>query len=242
MKRPINLLFLALFATFLSACASHPTQEALAANDPFEPTNRATFKLNQKLDKYFVIPTVGAYIFIVPNWGRTRVHDLLDNLSLPVTFANDILQGEFKLGGQTLERFAMNATMGLGGLFDPATRFHIPNHGNDFGVTLGVWGIREGPYEVLPLLGPNNPRDTVGFVTDYYIDPLHWIRYKQHIWWDAGHEYFMLLDLRSQTYQTVQGVQRSSLDFYSSMRSLYRQLRDNEIRRARPETRELPQF
>jgi len=237
-----RLVVAAALGVLLCGCASHPTPEALAAGDPYEPTNRQTFKLNQKLDKYFVIPTVGAYIFVMPPWGRTRVHDLLDNLSLPITFANDMMQGEPKLGGQTFARFMVNTTLGLGGLFDPATRLHIPNHGNDFGVTLGVWGIREGPYLVLPLLGPNNPRDTTGFVTDYFIDPLHWIRYKQHIWWDAGHEYFTLLDLRSQTYQTVQGVQRSSLDFYSSMRSLYRQLRNNEIQRARPKARELPEF
>jgi len=232
---------MAALGVLLCGCAT-TAPEALAANDPFEPSNRETFHFNQKLDKYFVVPTVGAYIFAVPQWGRTRVHDFLDELSLPITFGNDLLQGEFTLGRQTAERFVVNATLGLGGLFDPATRFHVPNHGNDFGITLGVWGVREGPYVVLPLIGPNNPRDTVGFVADFYMDPLHYIRYKQHIWWDAGHEYMTLLDLRSQTYQTVQGVQRSSLDFYSSMRSLYRQLRNNEIRRARPESQQLPAF
>lgn len=237
-----KLAMAAVFGLLLCGCATRPTPEALAANDPYEVTNRQTFKFNAKLDKYFVIPTVGAYIYVVPEWGRTRVHDLLDNLSLPVTFANDLMQGQAKLGSQTFGRFLVNATMGLGGLFDPATKLRIPNHSNDFGVTLGVWGIPEGPYEVLPLLGPNNPRDTTGFVADYFIDPLHWLHYKQHIWWDVGHEYMSLLDLRSQTYQTVQGVQRSSLDFYSSMRSLYRQLRNNEIRRARPQTQELPKF
>jgi phospholipid-binding lipoprotein MlaA len=124
---------IAVLCLLLSGCASTPSAEALAANDPFEATNRDVFRLNQKLDRYFVVPTVGVYIYVVPEWGRTRVHDLLDNLSLPITFANDILQGETKRGGQTLARFTVNATVGLGGLFDPATSFHIPNHGEDFG-------------------------------------------------------------------------------------------------------------
>jgi len=231
-----------LLAILLSGCATTQSPEALAANDRFEPTNRKVFRLNQKLDKYVVVPTVGVYILLVPEWGRTRVHDLLDNLSLPVTFANDLLQGEIKRGGQSFARFAVNATVGLAGLFDPATSlFHMPNHGEDFGETLAIWGFDEGPYLVLPLFGPSNPRDTTGLIADYFIDPLHWIRYKQHIWWDAAHEYFTLLDLRAQTYQTVQGVERSSVDFYSSQRSLYRQLRNNAIRKGQPE-KNLPEF
>jgi len=232
-----------LLAILLSGCATTQSPEALAANDQFEPTNRKVFRLNQKLDKYVVVPTVGVYILLVPEWGRTRVHDLLDNLSLPITFANDVLQGEIKRGGQSFARFAVNATVGLAGLFDPATSlFHMPNHGEDFGETLAIWGFDEGPYLVLPLFGPSNPRDTTGLIADYFIDPLHWLHYKQHIWWDGAHEYMSLLDLRAQTYQTVQGVQRSSVDFYSSMRSLYRQLRNNEIRNGRPENSGLPEF
>jgi len=226
----------------LCGCASAPSPEGLAANDPYEPTNREMFRLNQKLDKYVVVPTVGAYILVVPEWGRNRVHNFLDALSLPVTFANDVMQGETKRGSQTVGRFVVNATIGVGGLFDPATRLHIPNHGEDFGQTLAVWGMGEGPYLVLPLFGPSNPRDGSGIVVDYFIDPLHWLHYKQHIWWDGAHEYMSLLDLRAQTYQTVQGVQRSSVDFYSSMRSLYRQLRNNEIRNGKPENSGLPEF
>ncbi|MBV9330373.1 MAG: VacJ family lipoprotein [Alphaproteobacteria bacterium] len=237
-----SLILIVVLGVFLGGCATSPSPEALAANDPYEPTNREVFRFNQKLDKYVVVPSVGAYFYVVPQWGRDRVHDLLDNLSLPITFANDILQGETKRGGQTMARLLVNATLGLGGLFDPASRLKIPNHSEDFGQTLAVWGLHEGPYLVLPLFGPSNPRDATGIAADYFIDPLHWLHYRQHIWWDAGHEYMSLLDLRAQTYQTVQGVQRTSVDFYSSMRSLYRQLRNNEIRNGRPETGPLPEF
>src|SRR5690242_9455171 len=99
-----------MLAGLLCGCATTNAPEALAANDRFEPTNRKVFDLNRKLDKYVVVPTVGVYILLVPEWGRTRVHDLLDNLSLPITFANDLLQGEFKRSGQTLARFGVNAT------------------------------------------------------------------------------------------------------------------------------------
>ena len=213
----------------------------IAANDPYERTNRQTLALNGKIDKYFVIPTVAVYFTLVPDRGRRVVHDLLGNLSLPTTFVNDVLQGEPERAWQTLSRLGVNATLGLGGLWDPATvKFHMPNHGEDFGQTLAVWGVGEGPFLMLPFLGPDPPRDAFGQVADYGLDPTNYIHWKQHIWWDAGRTYFTLLDLRGQTYQTVQGIQRSSVDYYASLRSLYRQLRNNDIRNGRPE--KLPDF
>lgn len=239
----LRLLTAAVLLLSLVGCAhSPPSAEAIAANDPDEAANRQMFAFNQKLDRYFVGPTVGAYIWAVPKFGRDRVHDFLENLWLPITFANDILQNDPKGGGQTLKRLAVNATVGLGGLFDPATSFHISYHRNDFGTTLGVWGVPEGYYMVLPLIGPNCPRDVTGEVADYLTDPLHWVHYKQHPWWDLGHEYFMLLDLRGQTYQQVQGIQRTSVDFYASMRSLYRQSRNAAIHRNAPNVTNLPKF
>lgn len=234
----------ALVAAFLASCATTPpTAEMLAANDPWEPTNRETLKLNGKIDKYFVIPTVGAYFYIVPDGGRRAIHYFLQNVSLPTVFINDVLQGEARRAGQTLARFTINTTLGLGGLFDPATKkFHIPGHGEDFGQTLAVWGVDEGPYLILPLVGPQPPRDAFGQVVDAFIDPTNYIHFKQHLWWDAGRYYFTLLDLRGQTYSTVQGIQRSSVDYYASLRSLYRQMRNNEIRNGRPSTQNLPDF
>lgn len=233
---------LALCGLALAGCATTTNPESLAANDPYEPTNRAVFRFNQKLDKYVVVPTAGFYIWAVPEWGRNRIHDLLDELSLPVTFANDLLQGETGLSKQTFERFMINTTLGAGGLFDPASAFRVPDHGADFGQTLGVWGVGEGPYWVLPLFGPDPPRDAFGRVVDYYIDPSHWIRYKHHIWWDGAHLYFTLLDLRARNFQTVQSIQRSSVDFYASTRSLYRQSRNAQIRHGKPDVGNLPKF
>ena len=157
----------------LAGCASgQPSAEALAANDPYETTNRDVLKLNGKIDRYFVIPTVGVYFYVVPEGGRKAVHNFLQNVNLPIVFINDVLQGETRRAGQTLSRFTINSTIGLGGLFDPATRkFHIPGHGEDFGQTLAVWGVGEGPYLVLPFFGPQPPRDAVGQIVDATIDP-----------------------------------------------------------------------
>ncbi len=100
----------------------------------------------------------------------------------------------------------------------------------------------EGPYLILPLLGPSNPRDATGLVVDAVIDPTNQIRFKQHIWWSAGRQFFTLLDLKGQTVQTIQGIQRSSVDYYSSLRSLYRQLRAEQIRNGRKTGEDLPDF
>jgi len=227
----------------LSGCASAPpSPEALAANDPYEQTNRDTLKLNGKIDKYFVVPTVAVYFILVPEGGRRRVHNFLGNLSLPTIFVNDMLQGELSRAGKSIWRLTINSTLGLGGFFDPASKIGIPGHGEDFGQTLAVWGAGEGPYLVLPFFGPSNPRDATGLAVDALIDPTNQIGFKQHIWWSGGREYFTLLDLKGQTYQTIQGIQRSSVDYYSSLRSLYRQLRNDQIRNGRKVGEDLPDF
>jgi phospholipid-binding lipoprotein MlaA len=230
-------------AAGLAGCASAPASpEALANNDPFEQTNRQTLKLNGQIDRYFVIPTVGLYFLVVPEPGRRGVHNFLSNLTLPTVFVNDMLQGEVSQAGHSVWRLVINSTLGLGGFLDPASKIGVPPHGEDFGQTLAVWGVDEGPYLMLPFLGPSNPRDAAGLVTDVLIDPTNQIHFKQHVWWDAGRIYFTLLDLRAQTYQTVQGIQRSSVDYYSSLRSLYRQMRAEQIRNGRQIGQDLPDF
>jgi phospholipid-binding lipoprotein MlaA len=241
--RGVRGLFLGLGAMVLAGCAAAPASpEALAANDPYEQTNRDMLKFNGKIDKYFVIPTVGVYFVLVPEGGRRGVHNFLGNLSLPTIFVNDMLQGELSRAGKSMWRLVINSTMGLGGFFDPASKIGVFGHGEDFGQTLAVWGVDEGPYLVLPFFGPSNPRDAAGLVVDAAMDPTNQIPLKQHIWWGGGREYFTLLDLRAQTYQTIQGIQRSSVDYYSSLRSLYRQLRSEQIRNGRKQGQDLPDF
>ena len=236
-------LVLGVCGLVLAGCATTPpSPEALAANDPYEQTNRDTLKLNGKIDKYFVVPTVAVYFVLVPESGRRGVHNFLGNLSLPTIFVNDMLQGEFSRAGKTIWRLVVNSSLGLGGFFDPASKIGIAGHGEDFGQTLAVWGVKEGPYLVLPFFGPSNPRDATGMAVDLAMDPTNQIAFKQHIWWSVGREYFTLLDLKGQTYQTIQGIQRSSVDYYASLRSLYRQMRNDQIRNGRKANEDLPDF
>ncbi|HEU0161968.1 MAG TPA: VacJ family lipoprotein [Rhizomicrobium sp.] len=243
--RGLRALVLMVCALAVSACAyGPPTHEALAARDPYEQMNRDTLKFNAKIDKYFVIPTVGLYFVLVPETGRKGVHNFLGNLSLPIIFVNDMLQGEVTRGAQSVGRFVINSSLGLGGFLDPATKMGIPGHGEDMGQTFAVWGAKEGPYLVLPFFGPSNPRDAAGLALDWTIDPTNFIHMKQHVWWAAGRGYFTLLDLRSQTWETVQGIQRNSVDYYASLRNFYRQYRNEQIRngRAGEKPPELPDF
>ena len=235
-----GLLF-GLWGLVLAGCATTPPSPE-AANDPYEQINRDTLRRNAKVDKYVVLPTVRLYLQMVPEDGRRGVHNFLGNLSLPTIFVNDMLQGELSRAGKSMWRLVINSTIGVGGFFDPASKIGVPGHGEDFGQTLAVWGVEEGPYLVLPFFGPSNPRDATGLVVDAAMDPTNQIPFKQHIWWAAGREYFTLLDLRAQTYQTIQGIQRSSVDYYSSLRSLYRQLRNEQIRNGRKQALDLPDF
>jgi phospholipid-binding lipoprotein MlaA len=217
----------------LSACST-PSPNALANNDPYEATNREIFDLNQMIDQWTLRRTAQAYTYMVPEPVRNSVHNALTNLDLPVTFVNDVLQGERKRAGQTVSRFAVNSTLGVAGLFDVASRMGIPEHSEDFGQTLAVWGVGEGSYLVLPLLGPAPPRDAVGHTADFFFDPSIYIRIKQHLWWAIGRKYLTLLDLRARNMETLDDIERNSLDFYAATRNLYRQYRANDIRNGEP--------
>ena len=166
--------------------------------------------LNQQFDQIFFLPALRRYRWL-PKEVRTGVHIFLRNLALPSVFVNDTLQAKPARAGRTVVRFVINSSVGLGGLFDPATRMVVPYHGEDFGQTLSAWGFVEGPYLMLPLLGPSNPRDTLGLAVDTFgIDPTNHIHCKQYFWWAAGRQYLNVLDLRSQTFETLQGIKRSS--------------------------------
>jgi phospholipid-binding lipoprotein MlaA len=241
--RGLRALLLGFCAAALAGCAGTPSPEALAVNDPYEATNRDVFALNRHLDRVLFIPTLKRYLWL-PDGIRTGVHNVLRNLAAPTIFVNDLLQAQPERAGQTAARFVINSSVGLGGIFDPASGAGLAYHGEDFGQTLAAWGVDEGPYLMLPLLGPSNPRDTAGLVMDTFVlDPTNYIHFKQHIWWDAGRQYLNVLDLRSQSFEALKGIERSSVDYYASLRNLYRQTRQAEIRNGAPApAADLPDF
>ena len=241
--RALRALMLGICGLALAACASTPSADALAANDPYEATNRDIMVLNKHLDDILLHHTVERYLAL-PEGVRRSVHNFLRNLAAPTIFVNDVLQAEPKRAGQTMARFVINSSLGIGGFFDPAAPMGIAPHGEDFGQTLAVWGTGEGPFLMLPLLGPSNPRDVTGLAMDtFLLDPTNHIHFKQHFWWSAGRQYLVVLDLKAQTWETLQGIERSSVDYYAALRNLYRQNRANEIRNGQAaDPADLPDF
>jgi phospholipid-binding lipoprotein MlaA len=220
----------------LGACATAPTEPAARAefektNDPLEPMNREIFDFNLFIDRIALKPIAQGYVFIVPEGGRDSIRHFLDNLGEPIVFANNLLQGEFKRAHDTLARFLMNSTFGVGGIVDLATRAGLEKQSGDFGQTLYSWGVDDGPYLVLPILGPSNPRDAVGYGVDAYADPWGHLASNYHRW------YLSLvrgavdgIDMRARNLDTFDELQRNAIDFYAELRSLFRQHRAVELR------------
>lgn len=233
----LHILSVAMVAVLAAGCASKDP-EAIAQNDPYESTNRAVFDMNMKIDKAVAKPVAKFYNHAVPQFARTGVHNFLTNLDKPVTFGNDLLQGEATRAGETLARFAANTTLGLGGLVDVASRIGIPDHKEDFGQTLGTYGVGEGPYLMLPFMGPNPPRDLAGDIVDIFIDPTTYIRFHGSDTWYAVRSGLTVIDMRARTVDELEQVERTSIDLYATTRSLYRQYRSSEIRNGAPDTSE----
>ncbi len=221
-------------------CATPPPasdREALAAfnetNDPYEPFNRAMLDFNLALDKALLKPVAYVYKEGVPDPLQINVTNFLSNLRGPVVFANDLLQGEFERAGNTLLRFAMNSTIGILGINDFAAEAGVPKHTEDFGQTLATWQVEEGPYLVLPIFGPSNPRDGFGLLADSLIDPFTWLTPFE---FRIGRAVGQAVDRRARAYDQLNDLEKNSLDFYAAIRSLYRQKRRDEIRNGAPAT------
>jgi phospholipid-binding lipoprotein MlaA len=224
----------------LAGCASDPSAPGAAQNDPYESTNRKIFDFDNKLDDAVLLPTAKAYNAVLPEPARDGIHNFLLNLDLPITFVNDILQGDMNHAGQTLGRFTINSTIGIGGLVDVASKSGIPPHTEDFGITLGQWGVAEGPYIVLPFLGPDPPRDAGGQIVDIFFDPATYITWRSSIWYSVTREGLEIIDLRARNVDTLDGIERESIDYYASVRSLYRQHRNNLINNGQTDVNNLP--
>ncbi|MCI4644486.1 MAG: VacJ family lipoprotein, partial [Hyphomonadaceae bacterium] len=168
-----------LLAPALGACTTQPANSADGVYDPLEPMNRQIFAFNEAADKAVIGPVAGAYETVTPKFARIGIGNFLSNLSSPVIFVNDVLQGEGQRATDTAFRFLINSTFGVAGFFDPAEHeLGVIGHSEDFGQTLGVWGVSEGPYLVLPLIGPTNLRDGIGSGVDTAFDPLTWMEFK----------------------------------------------------------------
>jgi phospholipid-binding lipoprotein MlaA len=155
---------------FLTACASIQQTERVAKVDPFERMNRAVFSFNETADQYVIKPVAEAYRFVLPEFVRTGVTNFFSNINDVLIAANNLLQGKPGHAVSDIGRFLVNSTIGILGFFDIATDMGLDKNHEDFGQTLAVWGVGDGPYVVLPFFGPSNVRDTVGLVADIETD------------------------------------------------------------------------
>jgi phospholipid-binding lipoprotein MlaA len=222
-KRLIALFIVA--GTLIGCAASN--QDPDDVNDPLESYNRVMFDINRTIDGVLLKPVAEFYVLIMPTWVQERVSNVLDNLGEPLNFANNLLQGKFERAGITVTRFALNSTLGVIGIFEVADEFGLERKPEDFGQTLASWGVGEGPFLMLPLLGPSNPRDAVGFAVDWVIDPMNYVLTD-----DArlGRTISRGIEQRSANLDNLEALEKTSIDFYAAMRELYRQFRANAIR------------
>jgi phospholipid-binding lipoprotein MlaA len=210
----------------LAGCATLPNGKA-DPSDRFERFNRSVYKFNTALDHAILRPVTRLYVKVTPRPIRTGVNNVISNLSYPVTVVNSFLQGKFSDGVTDSARLLVNSTIGIGGLFDPASGMGLDQHHRDFGLTMGRWGMRSGPYLMLPFLGPSTVRDAFGLVPDYLL--LHEIETVQLFDNNAYIEWSLFsigtINRRSQLLDEDRILERT-YDPYAFLRGAYLQRRD----------------
>lgn len=205
-------------------CLSTLAPAAFAADDrdPWQPLNRRIFTFNDALDRYILEPTAKGYKVVMPDLVEGWVTNFLANLWFPVVFTNCVLQAKPEEATQSLARFMINTTVGIGGFGDPATKLDVPAPHEDFGQTLGYWGLGSGPFVMLPLFGPSSIRDTAGRVADsatrvwpYFVP-----------WYVSSSTGVVeVVNTRARFLEEVKDLRESSVDYYASVRDAYLQRR-----------------
>jgi len=216
-----GLIYMAVATTaMLSGCASLTSQ---AENDPLEYVNRGVYSFNEKADEYVLEPVAKGYQYITPETVDKGVTNFFSNLDDVVVFINDLLQLKFNQALSDAGRVVVNSTIGVLGFMDMATDMGMPKHNEDFGQTLGVYGVGTGPYVVLPILGPSTLRDTLGVYADSFVDPVMQINDSDEMWAVIALEG---VDLRADLISSKKVLDQASIDPYEFLRSGYFQRRE----------------
>ena len=221
-------------AVFLAGCATRPGNPGNVSpqkRDPLAPVNREVYRFNMLLDKAVLRPVAKGYNKVTPQPVKNSISNFFSNLSLPVTVINDLLQLKPLDAARDTGRFLVNSTIGIGGLFDPASHWDMPAHSEDFGITLARWGVPSGPYLQIPFLGPSDVRDALGMSVDYYGTASHWSGWRPA----TRNALFALRAVQARaSYLNVDQMLEQSYDPYAMMRSLYFQNRDQTIQKNLP--------
>ena len=240
MIKRLKMLTSAILMSLVLCTAETLADEKYTANECFEKFSRGTLKFNQVIDKAIFKPIAQGYRTI-PVPLRKGTSNFLENLRSLLTFSNNILQGDFRGAGNTAGRFTINTTVGILGVFDPASKLGFEKESReDFGQTLGVWGADTGCYFVLPILGPTTTRDAVGLVGNVFIDPVYQLTHNTETDIVIGndnlqeHNYYYYrstdaIDFRSKNIESIDSLEENSIDFYASVKSLYLQNRSQKI-------------
>lgn len=221
-----SIVYIPLLFVLTSGCASvsAPPPE----HDPYERFNRTMYRFNDTVDRAILKPIAQGYEKVVPRPVDDSVTNFFSNLDDVVVTINDLLQGKFRQAGSDLSRLVWNTTVGLGGLFDVASHMGLPKHNEDFGQTLGVWGVESGPYIVLPFLGPSTFRDTAALPADWVSDPLyHYYDVDKNGYWKLKGLYYV--DKRASLLRASRLVEQAALDEYTFMREAYLQRRQSLV-------------
>ncbi|MBI3052821.1 MAG: VacJ family lipoprotein [Betaproteobacteria bacterium] len=232
----LGLLSLTLFA----GCASTNNPR-----DPLEPLNRAVYQFNDALDKVVMKPVATVYREVLPDFARTGVTNFFNNLYDILTALNSLLQGKIADAASDVGRIAVNTTLGLAGLIDFATEVGLEKHKEDFGQTLGRWGIGDGPYLQVPFFGPSSFRDVLGAYVDFRVDPIRWI-WRDHMATRNSLWGLYFVNLRASLLDSTKILEEAALDPYEFQRDAYLQRRRNLVYDGNPppqkEEDELPEL
>jgi phospholipid-binding lipoprotein MlaA len=212
---------LAVFVLLLTGCATVPSGKP-DPRDPWERFNRSSFAFNDRLDRAVAKPVAKAYKKVTPRVIRTGVSNFVSNLGSITTIVNDVFQGKVRDAGRDTGRFLLNSTIGLGGLFDPASAAGIERGNEDFGQTLGKWGVKSGPYLMLPILGPTTVRDGLARIPDQFTDPVMYLEDDSTRYIINGIEF---VDLRAGLLDLDAQLERS-YDRYAFVRNAWLQRRE----------------
>ncbi len=217
-------LFTALLAGLAAGCATGPNR---VPSDPLEPMNRGVFWFNERVDQFVLEPVATGWDFVLPDRAQTSVSNFFRNLNSPVVFVNDVLQLKLGAAGTDVVRFGVNTTVGVLGLFDPAAGWGLDPNDEDFGQTLGTWGIGQGFYLVLPLLGPSSPRDALAMPVDGALNPVPYL-VDWEIWLAArGVE---TVNTRARLLEEIEANREMAFDYYVFVRDAWRDYRRNQVR------------
>jgi len=220
-KRTMPIVMLLLLLALLPGCATPQNHY-----DPIEPANRVTFKVNNNIDRYTLKPIAEGYVDVVPNPMRAAVSNFFDNALYINTILNDFLQGKGGQGFSDIARFLVNSSLGVGGLVDVASQMGLDRHYEDFGLTLGTWGVGKTAYTVYPLMGPNSLRNTPNFITSAATNPIFWAGFVLAPYITIPVAALKYIDERARLLNASNMLEQLALDPYVFTRSAWRQHRE----------------